>query len=407
MRRLSAVVVIFCCWAQFAAEASPDAPPDVPPDAPPDAPPDVPAGSSFRAVEPGLDLRFPADHAAHPAYRTEWWYYTGHLWIAGDSTGAAGDSPGAAPGPERPADLGFQLTFFRSGVARSDPPRSSAWALRDIYFAHLALGDFGARRFHVAERTMRDALGLAGADTAAYRAWIDDWSVELAADGSHRLRAAERDEHAVDLTLVPTKPPALHGKAGYSRKGEAPGQASYYYSLPRMSATGSVRVGERAVRVRGEAWMDHEFTTGELAADLVGWDWFGLQLDDGTELMLYLLRRADGTPAPASSGSLIDRSGRVTPLARDAFSVVVAGDWRSPASGAVYPARWRVAVPGAALDLTIEPRLADQELVTRESTGVTYWEGAVNVRGMRAGAPLAGRGFVELTGYARAFRARL
>lgn len=399
MRGLSAVIVIFCCLAQIAAGA----PPDVPAGALPGAPPDGPASSSFRTVEPGLVLRFPADHAAHPAYRTEWWYYTGHLWAASDST----DSPGAAPGPVEPADFGFQLTFFRSGVARSDPPRPSAWALRDIYFAHLALGDFGAGRFHAAERMMRDALGLAGADTAAYHVWIDDWSVELAADGSHRLRAAERDEHAVDLTLVPTKPPALHGTAGYSRKGEAPGQASYYYSLPRLSATGSVRIGERTVRVRGEAWMDHEFTTGGLAADLVGWDWFGLQLDDGTELMLYLLRRADGTPALASSGSFIDRSGRVTPLARDAFSVVVAGDWRSPASGAVYPARWRVAVPGAALDLTLEPRLVDQELVTRESTGVTYWEGAVSARGTRGSAPLSGRGFVELTGYAGAFRARL
>jgi len=361
------------------------------------------AAPPFRAVEPGRVLRFPADHAAHPSYRTEWWYYTGHLWVADDST----DSPGAAPGPVQPADFGFQLTFFRSGVARPETPRASAWALRDIYFAHLALGDFGARRFHAAERMMRDALGLAGADTAAYRVWIDDWSAELAADGSHRLRAAEGDEHAVDLTLVPTKPPALHGTAGYSRKGEAPGQASYYYSLPRLSATGSVRVGERTVRVRGEAWMDHEFTTGELAADLVGWDWFGLQLDDGTELMLYLLRRADGTPAPASSGSLIDRDGRVTPLARDAFSVVADATWRSAASGAEYPARWRVAVPSSALELTLEPRLADQELVTRESTGVTYWEGAVSVRGTRAGAPIAGRGFVELTGYATAFRARM
>jgi predicted secreted hydrolase len=153
--------------------------------------------------------------------------------------------------------------------------------------------------------------------------------------------------------------------------------------------------------------MDHEFTTGELAADLVGWDWFGVQLDDGSELMLYLLRRADGTPAPASSGSFIDRAGRVTPLARDAFTVATGGTWRSPASGAVYPSRWRVRVPGADLDLALEPRLPDQELVTGESTGVTYWEGAVAIRGTRGGAPLHGRGFVELTGYAAAFRARL
>jgi predicted secreted hydrolase len=361
------------------------------------------ADAPFRAVEPGRILRFPADHAAHPAYRTEWWYYTGHLWIADDSTSAAG----AAAGPPRPADFGFQLTFFRSGVARSESPRASAWALHDIYFAHLALGDFGARRFRAAERMMRDALGLAGADTAAYRVWIDDWSAALGADGSHRLRAAEGASHAIDLTLVPDKPPALHGDAGYSRKGEAPDQASYYYSLTRLAAAGTVQSGGRTFAVRGAAWMDHEFTTGELAADLVGWDWFGLQLDDASEVMLYLLRRADGTPGPASSGSFIAPDGRVTPLARGAFTVTADDTWRSAASGAVYPARWAVRVPGAALELTLEPRLADQELVTRESTGITYWEGAVSARGTRGGAPLAGRGFVELTGYATKFRARM
>jgi predicted secreted hydrolase len=360
------------------------------------------ADDSFRPLEPGYELRFPEDHAAHPAYRTEWWYYTGHLWIEGH--GDAGGEPGRK---QAPSDLGFQLTFFRSGIARPEPPRPSLWALRDIYFAHLAIGDFAARRFHVAERLERDALGLAGADSVRYHVWAGDWSATLAPDGAHHLVAAEAEECGVDLTLVPLKPPALNGEEGWSRKGAEPDQASYYYSLTRMAASGTVHLGDRTLSVRGEAWMDHEFTTGELASDLVGWDWFGLQLDDGTELMLYLLRRPDGTPSPASSGSLVDEAGRVTHLDREAFTVTSESSWRSPRSGAVYPADWRVRVPGAALELTLTPRLPDQELVTRESTGVTYWEGAVGISGSRGGVPITGRGFVELTGYAAAFRARM
>jgi predicted secreted hydrolase len=403
MRQLRIAILAAFCWLTQPAAVGPGGATAAAPAAPsvpgPAAPP---GGDSFRAVQPGLELRFPADHAAHPAYRTEWWYYTGHLWVVDDTTEVA-----AAPGLPAPADLGFQLTFFRSGVARPASPRASAWALRDLYFAHLALGEFSPGRFHVAERMMRDALGLAGADSTALRVWIDDWSATRAADGSHRLVAGEPGAHGIELTLVPEKPPALHGDHGLSRKGEAAGQASYYYSFTRLAAAGTVRLGDRTVRVQGEAWMDHEFTTGELAADLAGWDWFGLQLDDGTELMIYLLRRADGTWAPASSGSLVERTGRVIHLSRDAFLVTAIDTWSSPASGAIYPSRWRVRVPPAALDLDLRPRLPDQELVTSESTGVTYWEGAVAVRGTRAGASISGRGFVELTGYATAFRARL
>jgi predicted secreted hydrolase len=351
------------------------------------------SATPFRIARPGYVFNFPADHAAHPAFRTEWWYYTGHLSTGGDSLA--------------PADLGFQLTFFRRGVARPDPPRPSAWALRDVYFAHLAISDLAGRRFHFAERISRDALGLAGADSTHYRVWIDDWQASLAADGSHQLSAAEPGSHALDLRLVPRKPPVLHGEAGLSRKGAAEEQASHYYSITRFDAEGTVRLGARTLQVRGEAWMDHEFSTGDLAPDLVGWDWFGLQLDDGTELMLYLLRRTDGGPDPASSGSLIDRDGRVTHLPNEEFAVEVVGHWKSAASGAHYPAGWRIRIPSAGVELEIEPRLDDQELITAASTGITYWEGAVRVVGKRAGAPIRGRGYVELTGYAEAFRARM
>jgi predicted secreted hydrolase len=322
-----------------------------------------------------------------------------------------------APG-KRPPDGGFQLTFFRSGVARDDPPRASAWAAQDLYFAHFAVTDLRAgatgNRFHLAEKIGRDALGMAGADTATYHVWIDDWVASAEPDGRHRLRA-EAPEHAIEFRLVPRKAPVVHGQDGVSVKGPEPGQASHYISITRMALDGEVRIGTDRLQVQGEAWMDHEFTTGELAKDLVGWDWFGLRLDDGSELMLYALRRADGTFAPESSGSWIPPDGEVVPLARGAATITSDRTWKSPESGATYPASWRVrvAVPatrasaGRTYELVIDPELAAQELVTRESTGVTYWEGACRVRGTRDGVAITGRGYVELTGYAGAFRARM
>jgi predicted secreted hydrolase len=358
---------------------------------------DAPA-PGFRAALPGYVFHFPRDHGAHPDFRTEWWYTTGHYWL-GTKDPAASESDG-----------GFELTFFRSGVARPDPPRASAWAARDLYFAHFAVTDLRpGGRFRFAEKLGRDALGMAGADTSAYRVWIDDWEARADAGGTQYLRA-RTPEQAIDLRLEPTKPPAIHGEDGVSRKGPAPGEASHYVSLPRLALDGVVRIGADTLRVRGEAWLDHEFTTGSLPKGLAGWDWFGLQLEDGAELMLYRLRRADGTPAPESSGSWIGPNGNFIALPLDSVRVASDRTWKSPASSAIYPARWqvRVRVPGGAdYELVIEPAMADQELVTRESTGVTYWEGACRVRGMRDGAPVAGRGYVELTGYAGAFRARL
>ncbi len=362
----------------------------------------------FRRALPGYAFRFPADHASHPAFRTEWWYYTGHLWI--------GEAMPAGDGA-RPPDLGFQLTFFRSGIARPDSPRASAWAVRDLYFAHLTVSDLRrGGRFHFAERAGRDALGMAGADSTAYRVWIDDWEAKLLSDAiRHRLVASEGGTgpagHGLALTFVPTKPPAIHGQEGVSRKGLLPGEASHYYSLTALTGEGEVRLGEEHLHVHGTAWMDHEFSTGPLPAGLVGWDWFGLELDVNCELMIYLLRRADGSPAEASAGSWVTPSGEVIALTREDIQVMSDRRWKSPRSGAEYPARWRIEVrskPGVpALDLHCEPRLADQELVTTGSTGITYWEGAVQVRGERDGAPATGRGYVELTGYAAPLRARM
>jgi predicted secreted hydrolase len=337
-------------------------------------------GGFARALAP-RPFSFPVDHGPHPDFRTEWWYYTGNVETAAGR------------------HFGFQLTFFRTALA---PPgagaddRASAWSTRQLYLAHFALTDTAGRRFHAAGRLDRQALELAGARAAPFRVWLGDWSAESeAADGLPvRLRAAEGDV-AIDLMLAALKPVVLQGARGLSRKGPEPGNASYYYSVSRMSARGTVRIAGESLPVSGLAWMDREWSTSALGPDLVGWDWVALQLDDGREVMVYRLRRRDGSADVQSAGSLIAADGTARGLAAGDVTLDPLDHWTSPRSRVRYPSRWRLAVPEAGLTLEIAPRLADQELIV----GTRYWEGAVRVEGAAAGRPIAGRGYVELVGY--------
>ena len=327
-----------------------------------------------RAMAP-RPFQFPADHGPHPDFRTEWWYYTGNLQTADRR------------------HIGFQLTFFRVALAPTEQPRASAWATRQLYFAHFAVTDTASSRFHAFSRTGRGALGMAGAEAAPFRVWIDGWSAE-GAGASPRLRASDGDV-AIDLELSATKPVVLQGERGLSRKGPEPGNASFYYSFTRMPARGVVRLGAETLTVAGEAWMDREWSTSGLGADVQGWDWFAVQLDDGRELMVYLLRRRDGTVDPFSAGSLVAPDGAVRALGAGDVRVETLAHWSSPRSGVRYPARWRLTVPSAELRLDIEPRLADQEL----RVNTRYWEGAVAVTGMAGAWSIRGHGYVELVGY--------
>ena len=331
-----------------------------------------------RALAPRAFV-FPADHGPHSEFRTEWWYYTGNLQ--------------AADGRH----FGFQLTFFRIGVAPSMVSRASAWATREAYMAHFALTDTAGGHFSAASRLSRAALGLSGAQAQPFKVWVEDWSAEgVAGDAAPvRLRAAEGDV-AIDLTLASAKPVVLQGERGLDRKGEEPGNASYYYSLTRMPATGRVTIHGSAFDVTGLAWMDREWSTSSLGADLVGWDWMAIQLDDGRDLMLYQLRRADGSAGRFSSGSLVEADGTSRHLGLSDFRIDVLETWSSPRDGTRYPSRWRVTVPAESLDLDIVPRLPDQEL----ALAVRYWEGAVRVAGHARGRPINGAGYVELVGYA-------
>ncbi|PYO51169.1 MAG: carotenoid 1,2-hydratase [Candidatus Rokuibacteriota bacterium] len=328
-----------------------------------------------RALSP-RPLSFPSDHGPHPDFRTEWWYYTGNLrTVAG-------------------RHVGFQLTFFRIALAPGAVVRASAWATRQLYVAHFAVTDTAGRRFHAFSRASREALGLSGASAAPFRVWIEDWSAE--GDGSSaRLRASDGDV-ALDLELSAAKPIVAQGDRGLSRKGPEPGNASFYYSSTRMPARGTVRLRRETLEVSGEAWMDREWSTSALAPGVQGWDWFALQLDDGRELMFYLLRRRDGAVDPFSAGTLVAADGTTRALEPGDVRVEKLAHWTSPRSGVRYPARWRLSVPSAALRLEIEPRLADQELIV----GTRYWEGAVAVAGSSASGRIAGQGYVELVGYA-------
>jgi predicted secreted hydrolase len=251
-------------------------------------------------------------------------------------------------------------------------------------------------------------LGKAGADAGRLRVWIDRWSVEASASPHehHRLLAAT-DEFSLDLTVTPEKPPVVHGEHGISRKGSAPVQASHYYSFPRLATAGTLTVDGRQFSVQGTSWMDHEFGSGDLGDDLAGWDWFSIQLANRTELMLYRLRRPDGTVAPVSSGTAILPDGRTQHLVATDIQVNTDAYWSSRTSGVRYPSRWHVAVPKLALSLDVRPLLPDQELTTSRSTQVTYWEGAVEASGQLQGAPVSGQGYVELTGYAKPMKKRL
>jgi predicted secreted hydrolase len=338
---------------------------------------------AFARVTEPRPFRLPEDHGPHFAYQTEWWYYTGQLETA------------------RGRNLGFQLTFFRRGLDPGTPP-ARGLATNQIYFGHVAITDEAAGRHRFEERFSRGAPGLAGATGTPFRLWLESWSVEATnADGSSvRLRAKADDDIFLDLQLDSMKPLVAHGDRGLSPKSDAPGNASYYVGYTRMRARGRLGAGTAPEEATGEAWFDHEWSTSALGSRAVGWDWWSLQLRDGRELMFFQIRRDDGRREAASGGTLVRADGTTKRLGPDDVQVAADGVWRSPETNARYPARWRLTVPAESLVLEVDPVLATQEM----RTSFIYWEGAVRVKGTSRGEPITGRGYVELTGYARSMQ---
>lgn len=351
------------------------------------------AAAGFARVTAPRPLTFPADHGAHPAYQTEWWYYTGNL------TAADGQR------------YGFQLTFFRRGLTANPTPRTSAWAADSIYLAHVAITDVANGQFYHTSRVSRGAAGLAGATADPFRVFLEDWQATGDVRGdpvTMRLQARmDNAPAALDLTLTSTKPPVLQGDAGYSQKGREAGQASHYYSFTRMATSGTLTLGDTSLAVTGLSWMDHEWGTQMIDDAAIGWDWFSAQLDDGRELMYAEIRRADTAAPVYRYAVLIDEQGTPAVLAVDTARLTVTAEWVSPQSGATYPGAWQLTLPAANIDLTIRPLIPNQE----HTGNIIYWEGAVAYTGTQSlpdgsTRPLEGTGYVELTGYAEAQQAR-
>jgi predicted secreted hydrolase len=320
------------------------------------------AGFPWREALPGYRYQFPRDHFAHEDFRTEWWYYTGNV--------------NAATG-ER---YGFELVFFRQGE-RHNSGNESAWTLQNLYLAHAALTDARGKRFLYDERLNRPGPGVAGASLDQHRIWNGNWSSQW--NGEEQTLDATTDHFRFHLSLTPDKPFVIQGENGLSQKSAGAGRASHYVSFPRLRVVGTID----SKQVSGTAWMDHEWFTEQLAPDQVGWDWFSIQLDDRTELMLFELRRTDGSIDPYSSGTFIDSAGKARHLRREDFTLEPLSRWRK------YPIAWRVRVPSLNIDMTSHALLDDQELRTKQG-GTSYWEGAVDYSGTRHGV-----GYVEMTGY--------
>jgi predicted secreted hydrolase len=349
-----------------------------------------PAVAQFRAAAAGYKYEFPRDHFNHPDYQTEWWYYTGNL--------ASADGHA----------YGFELTFFRVGVKRPTDGAAVAsadFAVNDIYMAHLALSDLDGRRFYHRERLNRAGVGTAGIDASAGRIWNGNWQVAIRGKGETQQLDAVTEEFALHFQMASQKAPVIHGVDGVSQKSAETGHGSQYISLTRLAITGAIDVGGTATKVSGVAWMDHEFFTEQLDKNQTGWDWLSVQLEDNTELMLYRIRRADGTIDPFSSGTYVDATGKATHLALGDFDFVASGtQWTSPATKATYPIHWTVRVKPLGLTLDVKTPLEEQEIFSGSPIVPSYWEGAVRLSGDRGGSAVKGVGYLELTGYDKPFR---
>lgn len=337
------------------------------------------ASDNFLRAERPRNLSVPIDNGPHYGYQTEWWYFTGNL------------------SDEKGRHFGYQLTFFRRALSPNPIDRDSSFATDQIFFAHFAITDIEKEKHEEVERFSRGVDLLAGAKGEPFQVWLEDWTLEALNDeGSNLHLRAQSDELALDLDLQSKKSVVAHGERGLSLKGSEPGNASYYLSYTRLETRGEISVGGKTYAVNGESWFDHEWSTSSLGEFAVGWDWFGLQLSDGRELMLYIIRNRDGSIDRVSAGTLVEPDGNIVALGLGDFEVQVLEYWESTLTGAVYPNAWKVFVRDYNIELTLTPWLQDQEM----NISFIYWEGVVKINGQSNGREVFGNGYVELTGYA-------
>jgi predicted secreted hydrolase len=356
---------------------------------------------------------FPDDDGPHADFRSEWWYFTGVLRTA-------------SAGGVRARRFGYEMTIFREALVPRRAARASAWSTRDAFMGHFAItdvdgGDLGDRRFHAYDRFARDGLGLAGARARPFAVWVDDWRMEGPPGGVGplpiHLSARDADGAAIDLTVTgedrgqdreqdrESSRPIAEGDRGLSSKGPAPGNASFYYSRPSLATRGRLTLPGASFDVAGVSWMDREWGTGALGADVRGWDWLGVHLSDGRDLMMYRLRDPQGHATADSRVAVMPSrpaAGEARAIPYQRFTLTPIDTWQSPQTGARYPVSFQLEVPEAGIDLVVRPLLVDQEM----RLAVVYWEGAVSLAGTAAGAPITGEGYLELTGYGGGQRQR-
>lgn len=325
---------------------------------------------------PGYQITLPRDHFPHYQFRTEWWYFTGNVRT------------------ELRRPFGYQLTFFRHGYRPPGiaQPVTSRFVMNDLKFAHFAVTDVSAGKFHFDSRVSRGAFGEAGFADGNRLAWIDNW--ELNFKNNFKLTASAKD-YAIELELTPERAAVLQGDNGLSQKADGAGHASYYYSITRLKTSGTIKIGAASYKVEGDSWFDREWATNQLTPEQSGWNWFAIQLSDGSDMMLYQMRLRNGAIDSHSNGRWIAADGASTELAADEFRLVPEKYWTSPTSEANYPVEWNLIIPKLSLDLRIAPALENQEL----RLAVVYWEGSIRLQGQRAGKPVDGVGYMELTGY--------
>lgn len=337
----------------------------------------------WRLSLPGWSYEFPRDHGSHAEFKTEWWYFTGNLKAI-----------------EGGREFGFQLTFFRQGIQPElSPEIRSRWAVRDLAFAHFAVSDLGSGQYRHFARWSRGSFGDAGFAKPDYGkkiVWLRDWELSLGSEPGTFFLTAREEDVRLALSLVSEKQPVFHGKDGVSQKAEGDGRASHYYSFTRLRAQGVLQVGGGSWEVSGSAWYDHEWATNQLTEEQEGWDWFCLQFEDGTELMLFQIRRHDGTRDAYSAGTFVRQDGSTLPLSVEDFELEPLNHWRSPKTGGNYPVEWRLEIRPLQLLLKIRAALLNQEFL---APPVIYWEGAIRALGQREGRPVSGLGYLEMTGY--------
>lgn len=341
--------------------------------------------TEFAPIVEGRAWDFPRDHGAHPEFKTEWWYFTGHVQ---DSSGRI---------------FGFQWTVFRNALRPSGDTVTgeSAWRTNQVYLGHLAISDLRGEKFEFSESSARSALNLAGASEKGFRVWLPGFLADSTEDGW--TIHGEGKDIRLDLQMPTPEAPLLHGRDGFSPKADETGKASYYYSLPLLPIQGTLRIGTQKYAVQGQAWMDHEFGSGQLGSKQRGWDWMGLPLGNKATLMVYRLRDSQDSQQDFISGTYVDTEGKAHSLSRKDIQLIPSQKWESPRSGGEYPLEWRVRIPAFAVDLEVKANFPDQELDTRASTQVIYWEGSVTAQGRLGDLEIKSLGYLEMTGYARAF----